>query len=59
MEAKCVFTIEEHLAQSAKIAAIKYYRETMETHFNEKITLREAKDAIDDYDQNPRKARLW
>ena len=31
----------------------------MQTHFNEKVTLREAKDAIDDYDQNPRKARLW
>jgi ribosomal protein L7/L12 len=40
-------TIEEHLAQNAKIAAIKYYRATMETHFDEKVTLREAKDFVD------------
>ena len=40
-------TIEEHLAQNAKIAAIKYYRETMKTHFDEKVSLREAKDFVD------------
>jgi ribosomal protein L7/L12 len=40
-------TIEEHLAQGAKISAIKYYREVMNTHFNEEITLREAKDFVD------------
>ena len=40
-------TIEEYLAQGAKIAAIKYYRATMETHFDEKVTLREAKDFVD------------
>ena len=40
-------TIEEHLAQNAKIAAIKYYRATMETHFDEKVTLKEAKDFVD------------
>jgi len=52
-------TIMEYLEAGSKINAIKYYREVMQTHFNEKVTLREAKDAIDDYDQNPRKARLW
>ena len=40
-------TVEEQLAQGAKIAAIKYYRETMETHFDEKVTLKEAKDFVD------------
>jgi len=40
-------TIEEHLAQGAKITAIKYYKETMETHFNEEVSLREAKDFVD------------
>ena len=40
-------TVEEQLAQGAKIAAIKYYRETMKTHFDEKVSLREAKDFVD------------
>ena len=52
-------TIMEYLESGSKINAIKYYREVMQTHFKDKVTLREAKDAIDDYDQNPRKARLW
>ena len=40
-------TIEEHLAQGAKIAAIKYYREVMNTHFNEEVTLRQSKEFVD------------
>ena len=52
-------TIMEYLESGSKINAIKYYREVMQTHFKEKVTLREAKDAIDEYDKNPRKARLW
>jgi hypothetical protein len=52
-------TIMEYLESGSKINAIKYYREVMQTHFKDKVTLREAKDAIDEYDKNPRKARLW
>ena len=40
-------TIEEYLVQSAKIAAIKYYREVMDTHFDTKVSLKEAKDFVD------------
>ena len=40
-------TIEEYLAQNAKIAAIKYYREVMNTHFNEEVTLRQSKEFVD------------
>ena len=40
-------TVEEHLAQNAKIAAIKYYREVMNTHFNEEVTLRQSKEFVD------------
>ena len=40
-------TVEEHLAQGNKISAIKYYRATMETHFDEKVTLKESKDFVD------------
>ena len=40
-------TIEEQLAQGAKITAIKYYREVMDTHFDTKVSLREAKDFVD------------
>ena len=40
-------TIEEQVAQGAKIAAIKYYREVMDTHFDTKVSLKEAKDFVD------------
>ena len=52
-------TIMEFLEDGSKINAIKYYREVMQTYFKERVTLREAKDAIDEYDANPRKAKLW
>ena len=40
-------TVEEYLAEGAKIAAIKYYREVMNTHFNEEVTLRQSKEFVD------------
>ena len=40
-------TIEDYIAQGAKINAIKYYRQEMSDKFGEQVTLREAKDYID------------
>ena len=39
--------LEDMLKQGAKIAAIKYYREVMNTHFNEEVTLRQSKEFVD------------
>ena len=39
--------IEDYIAQSQKINAIKYYRQEMSDKLNEQVTLREAKDHID------------
>jgi ribosomal protein L7/L12 len=51
-------TVEEQLAQGAKIAAIKYYRETMNTHFNEEVSLREAKDFVDAIETDMRRKKI-
>ena len=51
-------TIEEHLPQNAKIAAIKYYRETMGTHFNEEVSLREAKDFVDAIENDMKRKKI-
>jgi ribosomal protein L7/L12 len=51
-------TVEEQLAQGAKIAAIKYYRETMKTHFNEEVSLREAKDFVDAIETDMRRKKI-
>ena len=51
-------TVEEQLAQGAKIAAIKYYRETMETHFNEEVSLREAKDFVDAIESDMKRKKI-
>ena len=51
-------TIMEYLEEGSKINAIKYYREVMNDHFNERVTLRVAKDTIDAYSESG-KARLW
>jgi len=51
-------TIIEFLEEGSKINAIKYYREVMNDHFNERVTLRVAKDTIDAYSESG-KARLW
>ena len=39
--------IEDYLAQGQKINAIKYYRSEMKDRFDEEISLREAKDYVD------------
>jgi hypothetical protein len=41
-------TIEDLLSNNQKIAAIKYYREIMKTHFNTEVKLKESKDFVDD-----------
>ena len=51
-------TVEEQLAQGAKIAAIKYYRETMGTHFNEEVSLREAKDFVDAIESDMKRKKI-
>ena len=40
-------TIEDYIAQGAKINAIKYYRQEMSDKFGEQVSLREAKEHID------------
>ena len=39
--------IEDYIAQGQKINAIKYYRQEMNDQFSEQVTLREAKEYID------------
>ena len=39
--------IEDYLAQGQKINAIKYYRSEMKDRFDEEISLRDAKDYVD------------
>jgi hypothetical protein len=39
--------IEDYIAQNQKINAIKYYRQEMSDKLSEQVTLREAKDHID------------
>ena len=46
--------IEDYIAQGQKINAIKYYRQEMGDMFGEQVTLREAKDHIDDIAANMR-----
>ena len=46
--------IEDYIAQGQKINAIKYYRQEMGDMFSEQVTLREAKDHIDDIAANMR-----
>ena len=46
--------IEDYIAQTQKINAIKYYRQEMSEQFGEQVTLREAKDHIDDIAANMR-----
>ena len=41
-------TIEDYLAQGQKINAIKYYRQEMDEKFGEQVSLREAKEYIDE-----------
>jgi len=50
--------IQEYLDQGSKINAIKLYRESMKTHFNQQVTLRESKDMIDALYRG-KKVSLW
>ncbi len=47
MEAELVDGVQDLLEQNAKIAAIKYYRKTMNDIFGEEKTLKESKDFVD------------
>ena len=40
--------IEDYIAQNQKINAIKYYRQEMDEKFGEQVSLREAKEYIDE-----------
>ena len=51
-------TVEEYLAEGAKIAAIKYYREVMNTNFNEEVTLRESKDFVDAIENDMKRKKV-
>ena len=51
-------TVEEYLAEGTKIAAIKYYREVMNTHFNEEVTLRESKDFVDAIESDMKRKKI-
>ena len=51
-------TVEEYLAEGAKIAAIKYYREVMNTHFDEEVSLREAKDFVDAIENDMKRKKI-
>ena len=51
-------TIEEHLIQGAKISAIKYYREVMDTHFDTAVSLREAKEFVDAIQNDMKRKRI-
>jgi hypothetical protein len=45
-------TIEDLLSNNQKIAAIKYYREIMQTHFDTKVSLKESKDFVDNMQED-------
>jgi len=47
--------IEEFLAESMKINAIKYYRSEMKDRFDVEVSLREAKDYVDQIDNDMRR----
>ena len=51
-------TIEEYIAESAKISAIKYYREVMNTNFDEEVSLREAKDFVDAIESDMKRKKI-
>ena len=51
-------TVEEYLAEGAKIAAIKYYREVMNTHFDEEVSLRESKDFVDAIENDMKRKKV-
>ena len=48
-------TIEDFVAQGAKINAIKYYRQEMDENYDFKVSLREAKEYIDNTAEDMRR----
>ena len=51
-------TIEDYLAQGQKINAIKYYRQEMSVPFGEQISLREAKEFVDDIQNDIKRKKI-
>ena len=51
-------TIEDYLAQGQKINAIKYYRQEMSVPFGEQIRLREAKEFVDDIQNDMKRKKI-
>ena len=47
--------IEDYIAQGAKINAIKYYRQEMDENYDVKVSLREAKEYIDNTAEDMRR----
>ena len=47
--------IEEYIAQNQKINAIKYYRQEMDEYYDFKVSLREAKEYIDNTAEDMRR----
>jgi len=45
-------TIEDLLSNNHKIAAIQYYRQIMQTHFDTKASLKESKDFVDNIQED-------
>ena len=48
-------TIEDFVAQGAKINAIKYYRQEMEENYDIRVSLRDAKEYIDNTAEDMRR----
>ena len=48
-------TIEDYIARGEKINAIKYYRQEMDENYNVKVSLREAKEYIDNTAEDMRR----
>ena len=51
-------TIEDYLAQGQNINAIKYYRQEMSVPFGEQISLREAKEFVDDIQNDMKRKKI-
>ena len=50
--------IEDYIAQKQKINAIKYYRQEMSVPFGEQISLREAKEFVDDIQNDMKRKKI-
>jgi hypothetical protein len=51
-------TVEDYLAQGQKINAIKYYRQEMSDQFSEQVSLREAKEFVDDIQNDMKRNKI-